>query len=111
MSDNLLKMVPVAKFPTEEMGDGVLRIEVPKFKGEIGKRICRFLRLGENISVKLDMKGSFIYERCDGRRSVRKLLEEFQQEFGDQVEQALPRLRDFLGYLERNGLICYEKDT
>jgi hypothetical protein len=110
MVRNLLELVPVANFPAKKTVEGLLRVEIPKFKGEIGKRFCRMFKLGEIIGVKLDEIGSFIYERCDGCRTVQKLLQELKEEFGERIEPALPRLRDFLGSLERNGLICYQSN-
>jgi hypothetical protein len=105
---NLLELVPVANFPAQRTVEGLLRVEIPKFKGEIGKRFCQMFRLGEIIGIKLDEIGSFIYERCDGCRTVRNLLQEVKEEFGERIEPALPRVRAFLHSLEKNGLICFQ---
>jgi len=105
---NLLELIPVANFPAKRTVEGVLRVEVPKFKGEIGRRFCAMFKLGEIIAVKLDEMGSFIYERCDGCRTVSHLLQEARDEFGDGIEPALPRLQTFLRSLEKNGLIRFQ---
>ena len=100
-------MIPVPNFTGERTVNGNLRTAVPKFRSELGKRICRILKLGENIYINLDEMGSFIYEKCDGRKSVKELAEDFMGRYGDEPDKALPRLRAFLTALERNGLISY----
>jgi hypothetical protein len=111
MRDNLLEMTPVAVYPVSETADGNLRVEVPKFKNKFAKRICRVLKLGENISVRLDGIGSFIYSRCDGGHTVKDLVGDMKEAFGDTVEPVMPRISQFLGILEKNGLITFREHS
>ena len=104
----MLEMLPVSRYETVKTDDGLLRIDVPKFRNPVGIGFCRLLKLGENIGVKLDKIGSFIYERCDGSKTVGTIISEAQQKFGEDIEPAIPRVREFIRALERNKLISFD---
>jgi hypothetical protein len=107
---NLLEMTPVAIHPASGAEDGSLRVKVPKFRNIIWRYFCRIFMLGETIDVRLDDISGFIYVRCDGNRTVGNIMEEAGREFGERIEPAAPRLREFFRILERNGLIRFEED-
>lgn len=58
-----------------------------------------------NFRVRLDAIGSFVWQQCDGVRTVSQLVVAMEQHFGKKVEPALPRLRLFLGEMERGKMI------
>ena len=107
---NFLDMVPSRVYEPVPTDDGLMRIDVPKFKNPIGLGFCRILRLGENIGIKLDEVGSFIYERCDGGHTVGDIVSEAKRKFGDGIEPAVPRVQAFFRVLELNKLISFQSD-
>jgi len=58
-----------------------------------------------NFRVRLDAIGSFVWRQCDGVRTVSQIVEAMEQHFGKKVEPALPRLKLFLGEMERGKMI------
>lgn len=108
VSKNFLEMMPVVNFPYVRTDDSLIRIEVPKFKNPVGIGFCRLLKLGEKIGIKLDKIGSFIYERCDGSKTVGTIISEARHKFGEDIEPAIPRVREFFRALERNKLIAFD---
>ena len=103
-------MVPSRVYDAVPTDDGLLRIDVPKFKNPIGIGFCRLLKLGDNIGIKLDEIGSFIYGRCDGGRTVGDIVSEAKRKFGDGIEPAVPRVQAFFHALEMNKLISFQPD-
>jgi len=67
----------------------------------------RVFRLG-SVRVNLDELGSFVWSRCDGRRTAAEIAEELRQELGAGVEPAEQRLEQFLRRLLQSGLITVD---
>jgi hypothetical protein len=107
-AENLLDMYPVSTHPAGRGEDGLIKIDVPKFNNIIGRSFCNLLRLGDTFVVSLDEIGSYIYERCDGGRSVRDITLETDREFGERVEPCVQRVAEFIKSLELNGLVKVE---
>lgn len=86
--------------------DGKIRIIVPKFRSRIGRSFCRLLGKEENFTANLDEKGSIIWKLCDGRHTVRKILEELQQRYPEEKDLD-QRLFLYLYNLKKLGYITY----
>ncbi len=69
----------------------VVHITVPKFYSPIGKKFCKVLRRPITFQADMDAIGSFIWQRCDGKRSVAKILNELKEKFSDEknIDQRL----------------------
>jgi len=61
--------------------EGIVEIKVPKFQSNFGKSFCKFIRKDENIIAKMDKIGSLVWNNCDGRNSVKDILEIVKKEF------------------------------
>ncbi len=55
--------------------------------------------------LRLDPRGSFLWRRIDGERSIAALAAELRDGFGDAVEPAEERVTRFLSWLERERLV------
>jgi hypothetical protein len=73
----------------------------------MGRGFCKVLGVKPNINVNFDAYGSFIWLRCDGKKTVRDIGVDIEQEFGNRVEPLYGRLANFLSILERNNLLTY----
>lgn len=58
-----------------------------------------------NFRVRLDAVGSFVWLQCDGVLTITQIVEAMEAQFGEEVTPALPRLRMFLGEMERGKMI------
>lgn len=57
--------------------------------------------------IRLDPKGSYVWTRLDGRRSVADLAAELRAEFGAEIEPAEERLGVLIRQLRSQELVAY----
>lgn len=85
--------------------DGVVEIKVPKFKSKLGESFCRFIRRENVFNARMDKIGSVVWLNCDGKKTVKDILEILKKEFPEEenIDQRLflfLRKMDSLGYIE-----------
>lgn len=68
-------------YTTEE---NLVRIKVPKFKSKFGRAFCRLIRKEDTFEANLDEIGSFIWKECDGKKTVKKILEKLKKGFPEE---------------------------
>lgn len=66
--------------------EGLVRLIVPKFKSNIGTNLCKIIRKGETFTANMDKIGSIVWKNCDGKNSVKKILEKLKKEFPDEKD-------------------------
>lgn len=76
---------PIRTAPSE-IENGLVKVKEQKFKGRLGKWLCRTLKKPQYIIQELDEKGSFIWKHCDGETTLDEILESLWEEIGDQFE-------------------------
>lgn len=103
---NLLDLKPSRK-KEWHVEEGRVIISMPRFRSGIGKRFARLMGREENYRVKLDKISSFVWEQCDGKKSVAEIAEALKEKFGDDVEPLYGRLSKLLELLEKNGIIDF----
>jgi len=83
---------------------GLILIEVPKFKGELGNKFCRIIKKDTTFEANLDKIGSFIWTCCDGNNTVKQILYSLKKEFPKEknIDQ---RLFVFLQQMNNLGYI------
>ena len=59
----------------------LVRIKVHKFQSNIGKSFCKLIRKKDTFTAKLDKLGSLVWENCDGKKTVKQILEIIKKEF------------------------------
>jgi hypothetical protein len=82
---------------------------VPRFRSGILGR-CLQPRLDPDrahIKVRLERRGSWIWEQCDGQRTVAEIVEGFLTRFPEESEQADQRVCQYLYTMESNRLIHF----
>ncbi len=86
--------------------EGKVRIKVIKFKSRFGQWLCRVFKKPNFFFVNLDEIGSFIWKRCNGKKTVKEILEELEETYGK--ERMRERLYIFLMALKKYGYIEFE---
>lgn len=68
-----------------------VRLKVPKFKSNFGKSFCKIIRKDDMFVANLDKLGSLVWKNCDGRNTVKQILEIIKKEFpkGEDIDQRL----------------------
>lgn len=68
----------------------------PRFgSGRAGRWLQDRLGIGD-ARIRLDEIGTIVWKRCDGETPARLIAEELRREFGQKIEPAEHRLRDFI---------------
>ena len=71
--------------------DGLVSLKVPKFRGNFGKSFCKVIKKEDAFSANLDKLGSLVWKNCDGRKTVKQILDIVKKEFpkGKNIDQRL----------------------
>lgn len=79
---------------------------MPKFNGKVGQSFCKALKRKNIFETNLDKLGSLIWIQCDGKKTVKEILEVITKEFPDEknIDQ---RLFLFLQQLKVLNYISY----
>jgi len=56
-------------------------IKVPKFNSNFGNSFCKILKKENTFTANLDKIGSLIWKNCDGKHTVKQILEILKKEF------------------------------
>lgn len=80
--EEMLKLRPRRlDFEWSENEEGLVRIKVPKFQGNVGKSLCKIVRKDNTFTANLDKLGSIVWKNCDGKKSVKQILDKIKKEF------------------------------
>lgn len=105
--EEFLQLKPQRKpFEWNTNEDGTITLKVPKFKREIGKKLCKLLRRKPFFSANLDDIGSLVWKNCDGDTTVQDILNELEKKYPKE-EKLDQRLIHFLSQMKKLGYIHY----
>jgi hypothetical protein len=65
--------------------EGLVELEVPKFKSKFGKYFCNLIKKKNTFSANMDKIGSLVWINCDGKNTVRQILEKVNKEFPEEI--------------------------
>ena len=85
---------------------GFVVIEVPKFTSKIGKSFCKLIKKNNTFSANLDKMGTIVWKNCDGKHSVKNLLDFLKKEFPNE-ENIDQRLYLFLQQMKNLNYIIF----
>jgi hypothetical protein len=105
---NLLQLIPDQNILSEKTNDGLFILLKPKYRHPW--MVKHFLPRLKNphYKIKLDEIGSFIWELCDGRKTVKEIGGRLKEKFGEKVEPLYERLGAFFQNLEKNKFIIFK---
>ncbi len=104
----LFKLIPLRNKNFEKKGNGRVVIIHPKFNSKPFTYFLKYMKK-PNFRIELDEYGSFIWENCDGEKSVEEIVKLLRENFGEDVEPADERVAIFFMELYRSGFIKYKK--
>lgn len=105
---NLLDLIPVQNAEWKKNEDGLIILLKPKLKHPFLRRHFLSHMKKPYFKIKLDDVGSYVWELCDGMRSVRDVADGLHNKFREKVDPLFDRLALFLQSLERNRLISFK---
>ena len=86
--------------------EGLVEIKVPKFATNFGKFFCNIIKKDNIFTAKMDKIGSIVWKNCDGRNTVKDILELLKKEFPKE-EDIDQRLFLFLQQMKSLSYIDY----
>lgn len=97
-------MRPARALEFRRREDGRVEVLRPKFgRGRLGRFVAARVRK-PHVSVHLDARGSFVWDQCDGERTVEEIAEALEQRDGP-TDDLRRRLVRFLVGLARQGMV------
>lgn len=103
--EEFLKFVPQrGNFEWSEDSDGVVKIKVPKFTSNFGKSFCNLIKKENEFTASMDKYGSIVWKNCNGKRTVKQILDIMEKKFPDDKE-INQRLYLFLRQMQALGYI------
>ena len=71
--------------------EGLVVLNVPKFKSNFGKSFCKTIRKEDTFPAKMDKIGTIIWENIDGKKTVKEILKILEKKYPDeeQIDQRL----------------------
>jgi hypothetical protein len=103
---NLLTLRPKRNLEWESGDGNLVVLVVPKFRSKLLTRWFVPMLAKPNIRVKLDERGSFVWQRCDGDTTVESIGEQMSRAFNEPVESSYDRIGKFIQQLSRNKFLC-----
>jgi hypothetical protein len=103
---NILNMIPIRNYEWED-GETV-SVLVPRFRGKLGQKLCKFLKKEPTYKVNLDDRSSDAWKLSDGERRVLDIARELEKKYKERVEPANVRVAELFNILEANKLIRYK---
>ena len=106
---NLFDLIPTQNIGWVKNEEGLTILFKPKFQNPFLKRYILSRLKRPFFKIKLDDVGSYVWELCNGKRTVKEIALGLSDKFGENVEPLYDRLTSFLQNLEKNHFIYYRK--
>ena len=104
---NLLEVIPLRKSHiTTEWEDDCAVIVFPRFKRAWIQRLLLPKSMSPYIRVRLEDKGTAVWNLIDGENTVNDIIEKLADQFKDEVGYE-SRIITFIGQLQKDGFITY----
>jgi len=107
-NDEFLKAKPVRNLGLEWTEDekGV-HVKIPPKKTLLFKIFSKFLPLTRETRVLLDEQGSFIWNLCDGKNSIKTIAESLNKRYNMPISHAEAALDVYFIQLSKQGLVGF----
>ena len=69
-----------------ENDEGIVEIQVPKFKSNFGNSFLNVIKKDKTFSAKMDKIGTIVWKESDGLKTLEDILKILEKEFPDQKD-------------------------
>lgn len=95
----------IRRYEWQEAEDGRVVVLRPRFgEGRLSRWAAELLRVSD-YRIRLDEIGTVVWKRCDGSTTFREIADELKGRFGEKVEPAEDRLKQFISQMIRARMI------
>lgn len=105
---NYLDLVPRRLVEYESAPDGCIAVRMPRYRDCLFGRILQPLLRGDRrfIRVPLEDRGSWIWQRVDGRNTVGEIAREFRASFPEETEEVETRVCQYVAAMVGHGFLA-----
>ena len=101
-------MRPKRNLEWERREDDLVTLLIPKFRNKYVVQWFMPMLAKPNIRLKLDERGTFVWDRCDGNTTVAEIDESMSGKFGEPEEVSYDRIGKFIQRLARDKFLLLE---
>lgn len=109
--DEWLEIVPQKNCDYVENSNGNYVLQMPKSDNAILMKVINSFSKSPFYKIKLDDRGSFIWEHCDGKNSIRQICRLLEDKFGDSVKPTADRTVILFKSLYQRQLVRFFKES
>jgi hypothetical protein len=102
-----LRAVPQKNCQYFKESDGNITLKMPRAENEFLLRIINIFSKEPFFKIKLDDRGSYIWQYCNGEKTIQEISLLLEQHYGDDVKPAKDRTIFFFKQLYQNKLIKF----
>lgn len=102
-----LKAIPVknCQYSCEPNGNFIL--QMPRSDNALLSKVINLFAKSPYFKIKLDERGSYIWENCDGEKTIDEICRILEAKFGDVVKPSTERTIQFMKQLYQYRLILF----
>ena len=102
--DQWLDLYPIRQYQYETSQDGKITVMVPHSENWLTKKILPAPKKPAQ-QIRLDELGSFVWNHCDGKNSVREICNILEEKFKDRADSAQERTVLFVQQMYQQNFI------
>lgn len=96
---------PRACCESDRQEDQCVVVRLPRARNRFLRKVLSLFSPSPWVRIKLDERGSLVWQLCDGEHTVEQISRELENRFGCQVEPALERTALLLRHMYRYGMV------
>jgi hypothetical protein len=87
---------------------GLITLEIPRREDRLGRILITVCRVSPDVTkkIKLDDIGTFVWEMCDGKATIRVMIERLREQYRLEWKEAEVALVAFMRQLMRKRLVA-----
>lgn len=109
--DDWLRVIPMKNCEYFEGTNGNFVLQMPKSDNAVLQKLLAAISRKPFFKIKLDERGSFIWEKCDGKNSIGEICQLLENEFGDAVKPTANRTVLLFKKLYQYGLVRFFREN
>lgn len=100
---------PAIEYETNEANEALLK--VPRRKDRVGRVMAFLVHIPETRGVQLDEVGTFVWNRCDGQKTVETIVRETAKEYRMNRREVEVSVTTYLQMLAERSFIVFVRKT
>ncbi|RMG65165.1 MAG: PqqD family protein [Calditrichaeota bacterium] len=89
----------------DRLADDRIVVRLPRAKNRFLRKVLNLFSRSPWVRIKLDERGSLVWQLCDGKHTVEQISQVLENRFGAQVAPALERTALLLRSMYRYGMV------